>query len=396
VDEMGVQYNMVESLTAIFLVNEIGLVLVTTVIATLLISGIVLTLVIRGSATRFMGALSIMIYVAAQILLVLYQFSLSYFVAIPYFVMPILQIIIVTVAKRHPNLDRSVIIALKNIIALSSSLTEDEPSYEDDISLQRGGEFVGNRMRFKVKVANNTKNVFTDLVVSVLSYPQDSLKLESEQSKTLSKLEPGGFRSPTFDFLPTLDCVKGNIIATVSYLDSAGEAHSLTTKPYTIRAVCDLLQPETIPPDSFEEKLTELTHGDMTVQVDDWSPSEMFSKAVQVLESSNFAEINSTEESEDGIFIAKVSGWAVGKYTGKNLALEITITGKSGVKGATCVVRVSGEDNAMIIPAIDEVSLKLAAWLCPLCGGKLSTTLIDALKSGRSVECPFCSVTVGR
>ena len=251
-------------------------------------------------------------------------------------------------------------------------------------------------MRFKVKVANNTKKVFTDLVVSILSYPNDSLKLESEQSRVLSKLEPGGFRSPTFDFLPTLDCVKGNVIATVSYLDSEGEAHSLTTKPYTIRAVCDLLQPESIAPEDFELKLSEMTHGDMTVQVDNWTPTEMYSKAVQVLESSNFAEIESIEESDEDFFKGKVSGWAVGKYTGKNLALEITITGKHGVKGATCVVRVSGEENAMIIPAIDEVSLKLAAWLCPLCGGKLPSASIEDLKSGKSVECPFCSVTVGR
>jgi hypothetical protein len=245
-------------------------------------------------------------------------------------------------------------------------------------------------------VSNNTKKVFTDLVVSILSYPRESLKLESEQSKALSKLEPGGFRSPTFDFLPTLDCVKGTIIATVSYLDYSGEAHSSTTEPFEIRAVCDLLQPEKIDPHSFEEKLSELTHGDMTVQVDDWTASEMYSKALQVLESSNFAEITSSEESNEDIFMAKVSGWAVGKYTGKSLGLEITITGKSGAKGATCVVRVSGEDNAMILPAIDEVSLKLAAWLCPLCGGKLSPFLIEELKSGRSVECPFCAVTVGR
>jgi hypothetical protein len=83
-------------------------------------------------------------------------------------------------------------------------------------------------------------------------------------------------------------------------------------------------------------------------------------------------------------------------YTGKNLGIQITISGRPEVKGATCKVRVSGEDEAMILPAIDEISQKLGAWICPRCSGALPNNAVKELKAGNSISCPFCGVTIDR
>jgi predicted RNA-binding Zn-ribbon protein involved in translation (DUF1610 family) len=56
----------------------------------------------------------------------------------------------------------------------------------------------------------------------------------------------------------------------------------------------------------------------------------------------------------------------------------------------------SGEDEAMILPAIDEISQKLGAWLCPRCSGVLPIDSVKALKDGKSAVCPFCGVTMDR
>ncbi|MHA2323638.1 MAG: hypothetical protein ACXACG_18590, partial [Candidatus Thorarchaeota archaeon] len=98
----------------------------------------------------------------------------------------------------------------------------------------RGGEFTGSRFRYKVKVANNSDYVITDTTVTLLSYPRDSLKLDGEVTKVIPKIDSEGFRSPSFEFTPTQDCVKGDIVASVSFVDHKGVAHSLTTQPYTI------------------------------------------------------------------------------------------------------------------------------------------------------------------
>jgi rubrerythrin len=199
-----------------------------------------------------------------------------------------------------------------------------------------------------------------------------------------------------FEFLPSRDCVKGEVIASVYYVDHEGKPHLAMTDSFTVRAVCDLLIPETITPKQFEIKLADFSHGEMTFKVEDWTPEEMHSKALQVLEKSNFSEVT-TDQGMIGEHIqSRITGWARGKYTKKNLGVELTITGRPGKRGATCSVRMSGEDEAMIMPAIDEMSQNLTAWLCPMCGGDMPEQAVVLIRDGKQSKCPFCGVTVGR
>ncbi|MFW9974182.1 MAG: hypothetical protein ACFFDQ_02800 [Candidatus Thorarchaeota archaeon] len=261
----------------------------------------------------------------------------------------------------------------------------------------RGGEIIGGRFRFKVKVLNESPYTINDVTVYILSYPRDTLILKTEDDDVFfSKIEPQGFRSPSFDFLPTQDCVRGEIVAGVSYVDASGKAHTLTTESYTIRAVCDLLQPEAITPKRFELKLKELESGEILLKVGEWTPEEMQEKTLRVLSDSNFHEVSSDESVTDDVLHFRVTGWAKGKYTGKNIGAEIFITGRARQKGASCRIRVAGEDDAMILPAIDDLKERLSAYLCPMCGSKLTLENVEELKSGKIVRCPFCNVSIGR
>jgi hypothetical protein len=266
----------------------------------------------------------------------------------------------------------------------------------EGVEVLRGAEFIGNRLRYKIKIVNNSETIINDVTITIVSYPRDSLRLEGNTTKSITKIEPSGFRSPAFEFLPTQDCVKGNIAVAVSFVDSKGKLHSINAEPYIVRAVCDLLQPEHITSEEFEVKVSGLDHGDMTVKVEDWSPEEMHTKTLQVLENTNFSNVTSETQKLREHIEFKVKGWAKGKYTGKEIGVEVSITGKPGVRGATCRVVVSGEDNAMIMPAIDEVSKKLSAWLCPKCGANLSPEEVSQLTEGKSIQCSFCGVSINR
>ena len=96
------------------------------------------------------------------------------------------------------------------------------------------------------------------------------------------------------------------------------------------------------------------------------------------------------------MFEGNVTGFARGKYTRKEIAVEITITGIVGGKGASCHIQMSGKDKAMLLPAIDDFRERLSAWLCPLCGSALSIDVVEALRDGKVVKCPFCGVSIGR
>ncbi|MHA1929852.1 MAG: hypothetical protein ACTSV2_14865 [Candidatus Thorarchaeota archaeon] len=271
------------------------------------------------------------------------------------------------------------------------------PFVEEKVKALRGGEFVGNRMRFKVKVLNETPYIITDVTVYLLTYPKEALRLGNDDHDCyFSKIEPGGFRSPTFDFLPTQDCVRGDVVAGVSYVDYTGKAQTISTEPFVIRSVCDLLIPDQVTPEDFVHKLKSHEHGEIVIKVDEWTPEEMFEKALRITDESNFFEVSSKLDIKEEVVFGKITGLAKGKYTGKGVGVQISITGPSEKKGASCTIRVSGEDQAMILPAIDDLKERLSAWLCPLCSSQLTLENVAALRDGRVIECPFCCVTIGR
>ncbi len=283
-------------------------------------------------------------------------------------------------------------------VARSLSATKSRSTYiPNTVKALRGGEFIGNRMRFKVKVLNETQYTITDVKVFLISYPSEALRLASnEDDEHFPKIEPKGFRSPTFDFMPTQDCVRGEIIAGVSYIDERGAAHTLTTKPFVIRSVCDLLLPDQIGPDEFALKLKEHECGEIVVKVQEWTAQEMFEKSLRIIEDANFYEVESSSDEQDGVFHASIAGLAKGKYTGKSIGVKILVSGPVGKKGANCTIQVSGEDQAMILPALDDLQERLSAWLCPLCGSALTLDNVESLKEGKAVVCPFCNVSIGR
>ena len=273
----------------------------------------------------------------------------------------------------------------------------DDRKTQKTVEARRGGEFIGNRMRFKVKVLNPTEFTITDVTVFLISYPSVSLQIDSQNhSARFPKIEPEGFRSPTFDFLPTQDCVKGEIVAGVSFIDHKGTPHTLNTKPFIIRSVCDLLMPDKITAQDFELKLKELECGELVVKVVDWSPEEMFEKSLRILADANFYEVSSDISETDGTVFATITGFAKGKYTGKEIGAQVNITGPAGEPGASCTIQVSGEDQAMILPAIDDLRERLSAWLCPNCSSPLNLDNVEKLKDGRVVTCSFCNVSIGR
>jgi DNA-directed RNA polymerase subunit RPC12/RpoP len=276
-------------------------------------------------------------------------------------------------------------------------LNEKEPSPQvDAVRILRGGAFVGNRLRFKVKVVNESQYTITDIKVYLVSYPRDALKFDAENDDIyFSKIEPGGFRSPAFEFLPTQDCVKGEILAGVTYIDTKGEAHTHTTRPFSIRAVCDLLVPEQISPEEFRLTIQGLHSGELAVSVDKWTAEEMYDKALLVLENANFHGVSSAIERDNNIVSAKVEGWARGKYTEKGVGVQLLISGPIGEKGACCTIRVAGEDSALVLPAIEDLRSRLTTWLCPRCRSTLSVDIVNLIRKGEVIECPYCGTTVG-
>jgi len=275
----------------------------------------------------------------------------------------------------------------------SVSVTQQEPESGREVAALRGCEIVGGQFKYKVKVKNDTNYVITNVTVSVIAYPEDCMDLLGDSVKRISRVEPGAFRSPEFVFNPTKDCVEGQIVANVSYMDHQNKAHTIQVEPYTIRSVCDLLKPLGVSLEQFDISLEQMECTSEKHELDQ-SPESVYSRAKSLLPMKNFKIIDASSKAIGGEFTGTIRGFAEGKYTGKKMAVQILISGPTDEEHTKIVIEGLGEDMAMLPTTIREISTGMDAWKCLHCGGLLSSEEVSELLSGKPIECQFCKGTL--
>ncbi len=257
------------------------------------------------------------------------------------------------------------------------------------VKVYRGCEIVGGRFEYKVKVMNVSGTVITNVVVSIIGHPSDCMELVGSDTKKISRIEVGGFRSPQFIFVPTKDCVEGKILATVSFIDAHDNVHSIEVEPYVIRSVCDLLQPLQMSASLFDELLENLDRRTQESTLR-WNPQVLYEKAKSLLPARNFMIIDSDERIAGGQFIGMIRGLAEGKYTRKKVAVVVTLIGPAEGHETNVTVEVLGEDVSMIPTTIEELTERIDSWICLRCGAPLPDETVLSIKAAKIVKCEYC------
>ncbi|TFG31777.1 hypothetical protein EU527_11640 [Candidatus Thorarchaeota archaeon] len=261
------------------------------------------------------------------------------------------------------------------------------------VQVFRGCEIVGGKFDYKVKVANNSGYVITNVTVSIIAYPIDCMEIAGESVKTISRIEVSGFRSPQFSFYPTKDCVQGKIVATVSYIDFLDQLHTLSVEPYLIRSVCDLLHPSKKTSADFDLILHDLekTQQEQTL---DWNAQVLFTKAEKILPLKNFHVVDTEEHIVAGEFIGTIRGYAEGKYTKNKVAVIIIVCGPENGRHSTVKVEALGEDVSMLPTTIDELADTMDSWVCLRCGAPLEIEEVEELGKRLPIRCKYCTHTL--
>jgi len=233
----------------------------------------------------------------------------------------------------------------------------------------------------------------TNVTVTVVNEHADCKEISGGNTKTISRIEPTGFRSPQFTFTPTKDCVEGQLLATVSYVDHENKLHLTSVEPYTIRSVCDLLTPLESSTEAFEKLIVDMEHTSEK-QTLDWNSQVLFSKAQKLLPSKNFHVIDSDMKTIEGQFTGTIRGFAEGKYTGKKVAVQALISGPIEDNQATVVIEGMGEDMAMLPTTIEEISIGIGSWICLNCGGAIDVAGVTLIKNDTPTSCQYCRHTL--
>lgn len=238
----------------------------------------------------------------------------------------------------------------------------DEGKYsqvKNEPNIYRGGIIKGGEYIFKVKVENDTDYNITDVNVKILSYPKESLNLLGDEIRIISKIEKGGFISPSFSFRPNIDCIQGNIHSLVTYIDEVNQPHIINVKPHEIKMVCGLLKPKKVDISKFRKVAIDLLNFEKTgedIQFP-YNVNLLFEKLKVLLPEQNFEIITEPEEKlVNNRFIGTFLGFAEGKYSKKEVGIKITLTGS--INEENCVGKIEGfcEEPAMLIPLINEFS----------------------------------------
>ncbi|MHA1696554.1 MAG: hypothetical protein ACTSUG_14925 [Candidatus Helarchaeota archaeon] len=234
--------------------------------------------------------------------------------------------------------------------------TPPPPEEEKEIKVLRGGEVVGEKIVYKVKVQNNSKYNITDVTVFLISYPRECMGLTTKETRSVPKIESGGFRSLEFEFEPHKDCVEGTVHASVTYIDHLNQSHTESVAPFTIRSVCDLLKPYRVNEEDFDNMILgwQKTGEFKKVNVNIY---DLFERSKLTLERHNFYIISAKlyEAEDTPIVRGLIKSFAEGKYAGKKIGMIIEMMGNKD--GALSQIKTSStsEDEGMMASPISEV-----------------------------------------
>ncbi len=264
---------------------------------------------------------------------------------------------------------------------------------EAGIQVLRGCEIIGGTFEYKVKVQNESDSVITNVRVSIVAYPEESMNIAGESTREVTRIEIGGFRSLLFRFVPTKDCVEGNIVANVTFLDPLDEIHTIDVNPYTIRSVCDLLKPVEVASTELDIILNgmQTSHEESVVN---WNPEVLYIKTKQMLQSKNFHIVSSDELISNENYIGTIRGIAEGKYTEKRIVTIIIISGNKDGSSSNVRIEALGEDITMLPTTIHELSEGVKAWTCIRCGAPLSPESVNLLRANSQISCHYCATTL--
>lgn len=216
---------------------------------------------------------------------------------------------------------------------------------EEAVSVKRGVTREGNMIKIGVKVVNDSTFALIDVGVE-LDVPEAFTIEGGTKYIDLGTVKQDEFQSALFRLVPTR-CVSGNITGSVQYHNLKGERKVVEMTPVTVGSVCPFLEPETITPAEFDERIAGLTGAQERLFV----PGDRLQGALDALQGKCSAMYPvqraqpSTISGLVGMFAAR------GAYSKRFIAMRLDRDATSG----DLTVTVYGEQGEMVTGLLAEM-----------------------------------------
>jgi len=200
----------------------------------------------------------------------------------------------------------------------------------DDVTVSSGVTISDNVLEFRVTVTNDSEELATDVTITVLSFPADSLRLLEEKTQTIEFLKPGARGTQTFAFEIESEVIEGEIITSVTFFDSSFDKVTAKAGNCFVRSLYSQLQPLEISLDEFSDMRKGKAYWNRE-HVVEAPPKSLFKLTKDILERKNLYLLRAEFEKQEDMFMGVVVGAGIGKYSSSRVIVTATAVGH--VKG---------------------------------------------------------------
>ena len=283
-----------------------------------------------------------------------------------------------------------------------------------EIKIIREYEYFHGQIRFKIGFINNTDTVITDLdtnfripeALKWVGHEPDFKRMGN--SVLIPKLNPGEKKAISL-YLEPINCMEGNIRATISYSDARNRLHTAIMKDKTINITCPIFfTPEDANPARVKSLYKSLKNKDRKrLPLPSGNETKIFSLIQSAIGSHDIKLITkefSLEEKIGGLMyygVTKVKQNCMvikAFLDGKQQVIELEVAGNSEDSITSLLAEIQNQlrtsflENELIKNqnAFMEMKTGVILRICPYCGSEIKSEDQIKYKNGEDISCEWC------
>ena len=231
----------------------------------------------------------------------------------------------------------------------------------DDVIVSSGVSISDNVLEFRVTVTNESEELATDVTITLLSYPADSLQLLGEKTQTIESLKPGARGTRMFSFEIGSEAIEGEIITSVTFYDSSFDKVTAKAGNCFVRSLYSQLRPLEISLDEFSDMRKGRAYWNRE-HVVEATPKSLFKLTEDILKRKNLHPLRVESEKKEDMFMGVVVGAGMGRYTSAKVAVTLTSVGHAKGDLSKLRIDVISDSSELLQIAASELfeSLQIA------------------------------------
>jgi hypothetical protein len=197
----------------------------------------------------------------------------------------------------------------------------------DDVEVVSTFSAIPEILEFGMMMQNFGEEPIHDVTVKVLLYPYESLEPAESLTQMIKTIEPDGIEALIFGFNVVNECVEGEFVTAVQFVDERGEHVAANSGNIFVRSLFEHFSPLETTPEDFLSLKSELKEWNrehsLAIEAE-----ALFETIKELYKDWNLYTIQTESTEKEDMYMGVISGMAKGRITEMRLAVTLTVVGK--------------------------------------------------------------------